>query len=170
MRLLVAMAVVAVLVWAIPMVFIGHQQARRAETLAVGSSSGSSDAGQGVLSEVGSGPTQAQAPTGPIGRANDVAAQSTLNEALRVAQVYFAENDSYAGLDPTAAAEYEPSIVFTDGAAAPGMVAIRATPTSVVLVTLAYGGGYLCAAANGDVVSLGRANAIAPDQCSGGWG
>ena len=93
MRLLVTMAVVAVLVWAIPMVFIGREQARRAETLAGGSGTVlPADEGHGVPSEVATGTAAGEAPTGPIGRANDVAAQSTLNAAIRVAQVYFAEN------------------------------------------------------------------------------
>jgi hypothetical protein len=44
------------------------------------------------------------------------------------------------------------------------------TATTVVFVAVTDGGGVLCAAADGEVVSFGRADASAPAQCTGGWG
>ena len=69
-----------------------------------------------------------------------------------------------------AAAEYDPSIVYTQGAAAPNMVSMSVGSTTVVLVTLVeLNGGYLCAAAMGDIVTFGRTNATMPAECQGGW-
>ena len=92
-----------------------------------------------------------------------------MSEAIRGAQAYYAENGTFDGYGPDAAATFDPSIVYTAGAAAPGMVSMVVTPTSVVLVTLVDRGGYLCAAAAGDLVTFGRSNAASADQCSGGW-
>jgi len=159
-RLLVVLGVVVALVWAIPFVLL--------------------DRGHDAPAAGATAPAQPAGPTGstakpdpashPIGAAEDVQAQSTLTEAVRGAQSYYAENGSFEGYGPDAAKAFEPSIVYTAGAAAPGMVSMVVTPTSVVLVTeVDRGGGYLCAAANGDLITLGRSNATAADQCSGGW-
>jgi len=44
------------------------------------------------------------------------------------------------------------------------------SPTTVVLVTVVDpNGGYLCAAAMGDIVTFGRTNATMPAECQGGW-
>ena len=85
-----------------------------------------------------------------------------LNEAIRVAQVYLAEHGSFEGFGPDVASQYDPSIVYTPGTAVPDMVSMVVTPAAVVLVTVSSDGGYLCAAAAGDVVTFGRANATTP--------
>jgi hypothetical protein len=167
MRLLVSLAIATALVWVIPVAFIGRGQARRAERLGAGATDVT--ASPVTVAEVPSGSELGPAPTGPIARANDLAAQSSLSAAIRVVQVYYAENGTYQGFDPATAARYDPSIVYTQGAPAPGTVAIRVTPSSVVLVMLVDGSGYLCAAAGADVVTFGRANAPSPDRCTGGW-
>jgi hypothetical protein len=93
-----------------------------------------------------------------------------LNQAIRVAQVYYAENGTFDGFGPDAAASYGPSVVYTQGAPAPNMVSMAVATTTVVLVTLVEpNGGYLCAAAMGDIVTFGRTNATMPAECQGGW-
>jgi hypothetical protein len=164
-RLLVVLGVMVALVWVVPLVFLDE-----------GGTTGA--AGPTAPRQPAAEP-QAAAPTGssgapdvashPIGAAEDVAAQSTLNEAIRGAQAYFAEQGSFEGYGPDAAKAFDPSIVYTAGAAAPGMVSMAVTPTSVVLVTLVERGGYLCVAADGNLVTFGRSNAATADQCSGGW-
>lgn len=169
MRVLVGLGFIVALVWIVPLVFLSRQQAERAAELGGGPS-----APTGVTAEapvVVAEPTGAgAAPTGPIGQANDLQSQSTLNNAIRVAQVYFAETGSFQGLTPEVAAEYDPSIVYTQGVAVPNMVAMVVTPSTVVLLTVVDGGGgYLCVAANADTITFGRVNATTPEQCQGGW-
>jgi hypothetical protein len=152
MRLLVVLALVAALAWVLPLVLLGGRD-RGAEPAA---------------------------PTGPGGvlqpaeQAYDLQAQSTLNDAVRVAQVYYAENGSFQGFGPDVAVEYDPSVVYSQGSPIANMVSMTVSPTTVVLVTIADGldgaGGYLCAAVDKDVVTFGRANATMPSQCQGGWG
>jgi hypothetical protein len=157
--LIAVMAIVVGLVWAVPMVFLGHEEASRTADL-VGATG----------SHPASGPRQTgAAPVDPIGKTNDVGAQADLNNAVQVAQMYFAENGSYTGFTPQAAAGIEPTITFTAGPAASGTVSIRGvTATSVVLVT-ATARGPLCAAAESSAVSFGRTDAQSPAQCTGGW-
>src|SRR5262245_42197595 len=160
-RLLVVLGVLVALVWAVPFVLLDR--------------GGEGPAAAGATAPAG--PTQPAGSTGkpdvathPIGAAEDVQAQSTLSEAVRGAQAYYAENGTFQGYGPDAAKAFEPSIVYTAGAAAPGMVSMTVTPDSVVLVTeVDRGGGYLCAAASGDLVTFGRSNASGVDECSGGW-
>lgn len=155
----VAMAVVAALAWAVPMVFFGHEAVDNAATLTGAQDSQDSGAG-----------SSGAAPVDPIGKANDIQAQALLNTAISSTQVYFAENGSYQGFDATVAAQYDPSTTYTSGPASVGAVSIRGvTPTTVVMVTATKGGDSLCVAAQADVVTFGRADAQAPAQCSGGW-
>jgi hypothetical protein len=158
-RVVVVAAVVAALAWSAPFVLFGRQQTDRIADL-TGGSTPPPTAGAGT----------GQPPVDPIGRANDAQARATLNNAALVAQVHFAENGSYTGFGAEVASAYDPSVTFTSGPAAPGVVSIRGvTPTTVVFVTTTANGAYLCAAAQADVVTFGRANALAPSQCSGGW-
>jgi hypothetical protein len=154
-RTLAALGLVALLVWLVPMIFLGRKQAELVSSVAqpVG---GTDEAGAPV-------------PAGALGRANDLQAQSLLNGAIRVAQVWYAERGSYEGFGPAEAVEYDPSIRFTSGAPAPGAVTIRVAPDAVVMVTVADGGGYLCAGANLDVVTFGRGDAATAQDCQGGW-
>jgi hypothetical protein len=55
----------------------------------------------------------------PIRAADDVQAQALLNEAIRAAQVYYAEHGSFDGFGPDAAAVYDPSIVYTQAVPPP---------------------------------------------------
>lgn len=158
-RLLVVLGVVVALVWAVPFVLL--DRGGGGDEPAAGATAPAQPEGSSGKPDVA---------THPIGAAEDVQAQSTLTEAVRGAQSYYAENGSFEGYGPDAAKAFEPSIVYTAGAAAPGMVSMVVTPTSVVLVTeVDRGGGYLCAAANGNLLTFGRSNATTAEQCSGGW-
>lgn len=156
-RVLVALGLVSLLVWIVPMVLLSRQQAELV-TSAAPVAAGGAPAGDG-----------GQAPEDPIGMAGDLQAQNLMNNAIRVAQVWYAENGTYAGFGPEQAAAFDPSIVFTTGPPTRGTVTMRVAPDTVVMVTIS-GSGPLCAAATLDVVSLGRADASAPPQCQGGWG
>ncbi|HET7237035.1 MAG TPA: hypothetical protein VFK59_11470 [Actinomycetota bacterium] len=155
-RMLAALGLVSLLVWLVPMVFLSRKQV---------------DLVSAVTEPVAgaTGETAVTEPVGALGRANDLQAQSLLNGAIRVAQVWYAENGTYAGFGPAEAAGYDPSISFTAGSPAPGTVTIRVAPDAVVMVTIAGDGGYLCAAANLDVVTFGRADAATAQDCQSGW-
>ena len=165
-RLLVVLGVVVALVWVIPFVFLNRGGDGRD---VAGATAPEDPIDQPQPAEPAGSTGKPDVGSHPIGAAEDVAAQSTLNEAIRGAQAYYAENGTFDGYGPDAAGNYEPSIVYTAGAAAPGMVSMVVTPTSVVLVTLVDRGGYLCAAANGDLITFGRSNAATAGECSGGW-
>lgn len=159
LRLIVGAALVAGLIWTVPTVFFGREATKYASDL-----TGGSDLTDGVT-----GPGSGGAPRDPIGRANDAQAQASLNNAIRVAQVYYAENGSFAGFGPQVAAQYDPNVTFTIGPAAPGVVSLRGlSPETVVFVT-GTERGYLCAAAQGEIVAFGRGDAQSPAQCTGGW-
>ena len=162
-RLLVTLGLVSLLVWLVPMIFLSRKQAELLTSVPQ-PTAGSTGEAPAVASDPGS-----TVPVDPIGQANDLQAQNLLNTAIRVAQVWYAENGTYTGFGPGQAAEYDPSIYFTVGSPAPESVTMRVTPDTVVMVTLASGGGYLCAATNQDVVTFGRADAVTPQQCQGGW-
>jgi hypothetical protein len=156
-RLIVGALLVAGLIWTVPMVFFGREATQYASDL-----TGGSDLERTDGDSVG-------APQGPIGRANDALAQASLNSAIRVAQVFYAENGTFAGFGPQVAAQYDPTVTFTIGPAGPGVVSLRGlSPTTVVFVTRTEI-GYLCAAAQGEIVAFGRSDAQSPSQCAGGW-
>jgi hypothetical protein len=191
MRLLVVLALAAALVWVLPFLLFGDRDSEpepAATTAPIGVTA------EDTLPDVAAPPVDGPAPTGagaagavptgpvatgpgnvlqPAEQAYDLQAQSTLNDAVRVAQVYDAENGSFQGYGPDVAVDYDPSIVYSHGAPIANMVSMTVTPTTVVLVTIADGldgaGGYLCAAIDQDVVTFGRANATMPSQCQGGW-
>ncbi|MEX2407153.1 MAG: hypothetical protein WD834_07415 [Actinomycetota bacterium] len=157
-RLIVGAALVAGLIWTVPTVFFGREATKYVGDLTGGSDLEPTD-GVGVPG----------APKDPIGRANDAQAQASLNNAIRVAQVFYAENGSFAGFGPQVAAQYDPTLMFTTGPAVPGVVSLRGlSPTTVVFVT-GTDSGYLCAAAQGEIVAFGRSDAQSPSQCTGGW-
>jgi hypothetical protein len=156
LRLIVAVAVVAALVWTVPFVFLGRQHTENVVDLT----------GGGAASPTAAAP---EAPSDPGGRADDVRAQAMLNSAITVARVHFAEAGSYSEFSAEIASSFDPSVAYTTGPAAPGVVSIRGvTPTTVVFVTTTANGA-LCAAANGGTITFGRVDALAASQCSGGW-
>lgn len=163
-RGLVLFGLVVAAVWVVPLMLLQDVKTEPAGPTAVGATAIGEPAGA-------TGATSAGDPVSdPIQEANDVRAQAILNQAIRVSQVYYAEHGSFDGLGPDAAAAYDPSIVYGRGAPAPGMVAMLVSPTTVVFVTLVEpNGGYLCAAAMGDIVTFGRTNATMPAECQGGW-
>jgi hypothetical protein len=188
MRLLVVLALVAALIWVLPLVLLGGGRTEpAAATAPIGATAlppqvtvpdvaappatGPAASGPAVTGPAATGPGGVLE---PVEQAYDLEAQSTLNEAVRVAQVYFAEHGSFQGFGPEVAVEYDPSIVYSHGSPIANMVSMTVTPTTVVLVTIVDGldgaGGYLCAAIDQDVVTTGRANATMPAQCQGGWG
>jgi hypothetical protein len=178
MRLLVVLGLVVAAVWVVP--FVALRDASTSPTTAAGATAVGATVGGGPIEATtgaagatagATGATSAGDPVSdPIRQANDVQAQALLNDAIRVAQVYYAEHGSFEGFGPEAAGAYDPSILYTDVPAS-NMVTMSVSTTSVVLVTVVeLNGGYLCAAATGDVVTLGRTNALTSTECQGGWG
>ena len=171
-RALVLFGLVVAAVWVLPLVLL---QATKTGSAAAGpTAAGATAIGEPAEVTGATGATGAtsagDAVSDPIQQANDVRAQAMLNQAIRVSQVFYAEHGSFDGLGPDEAAAYDPSIVYGLGAPAPGTVAMLVSPTTVVFVTLVEpDGGYLCAAAMGDIVTFGRTNATMPAECQGGW-
>ena len=170
-RGLVLFGLVVAAVWVVPLMLL---QDAKTET------TGPTAAVAAAIGEPAGGATGTTGATGatpagdlvsdPIREANDVRAQAMLNQAIRVSQVYYAEHGSFEGFGPDAAAAYDPSIVYGRGAPAAETVAMSVSPTTVVFVTVVDpNGGYLCAAAMGDIVTFGRTNATMPAECQGGW-
>ena len=158
LRVVIAMALVAATAWTVPMVFFGRQATEHAAVLT------------GASEDPGTGVSGGQAPVDPIGKASDIQAQAILSNAIRSAQVSFAENGTYQGFDAAVAGQYDPSTTYTSGPAAVGVVSVRGvTPTTVVMVTATQDGTFLCVAAEAEVVTFGRGDAQAPSRCSGGW-
>ena len=157
MRMLVGLGLASLLVWLVPMMFLSSKQAELVSSVPPAGQTGEVPALGGAV-----------APADPIGQAEDLQTQNLMNNAIRVAQIWYAENGTYTGFGPAQAAEYEPAITFTTGSPAPGAVTMRVTSDTVVMVTLSSSGP-LCAAATLDVVSLGRADASTSLQCRGGW-
>jgi hypothetical protein len=168
-RALVLLGLAVAAVWVMPLLIL--QGARREPAAAGPTAVGATAIGEPAGATGATGATPAGDPVSdPIQEANDVRAQAMLNQAIRVSQLYYAEHGSFDGLGPDAAAAYDPSVVYGRGAPAPGIVAMSVSPTTVVFVTLVEpNGGYLCAAAMGDIVTFGRTNATMPAECQGGW-
>ena len=161
-RSLVLLGLVVAAVWVVPLALL---QSTKTEPAAAGPTAVGAPAGAATGSTPAGDPV-----SDPIQEANDVRAQAMLNQAIRVSQVYYAEHGSFDGLGPDEAAAYDPSIVYGLGAPAPGTVAMSVSATTVVFVTLVEpDGGYLCAAAMGDILTFGRTNATMPADCQGGW-
>jgi hypothetical protein len=167
-RLLVLLGLVVAAVWVVPLTLL--QSERTQPTTSAGPTAGG-PTGTGEPAGAPAVVSPASDPVSdPIRKADDVQAQALLNEAIRAAQVYYAEHGSFDGFGPDAAAAYDPSIVYTQGGPASDMVSMTVSPTAVVLVTVVeLNGGYLCAAEMGDTVTMGRTNALTPAECQGGW-
>jgi len=168
-RALVLLGLVVAAVWVVPLMIL--QSMKTPLTTEGPTAAGATAIGEPATATRATGATSAGDPVSdPIREANDVRAQAMLNQAIRVSQLYYAEHGSFDGLGPDAAAAYDPSVVYGRGAPAPGMVAMSVSPTTVVFVTMVEpNGGYLCAAAMGDIVTFGRTNATMPAECQGGW-
>ena len=96
--------------------------------------------------------------------------KAEFTRATRANYQEYAEHGSFEGFGPDAAAAFDPSVVYGRGTPAADMVAMSVSPTTVVFVTVVDpNGGYLCAAAMGDIVTFGRTNATMPAECQGGW-
>ena len=158
-------------VWVVPLMLLQDVKTEPAGPTAVGATAIGEPAGRTTGATGATGATPAGDPgSDPIREANDVRAQAMLDQAIRVSQVYYAEQGSFEGFGPDAAAAYDPSIVYGQGAPAADTVAMSVSPTTVVLVPVVEpNGGYLCAAAMGDIVTFGRTNATMPAECQGGW-
>ena len=170
-RGLVLFGLVVAAVWVVPLMLLQDAKTEPAGPTAVGATAIGEPVGGTTNATGAAGATPAGDPVSdPIREANDVRAQAMLNQAIRVSQVYFAEHGSFEGFGPDAAAAYDPSIVYGRGAPAADTVAMSVSPTTVVFVTVVDpNGGYLCAAAMGDIVTFGRTNATMPAECQGGW-
>jgi hypothetical protein len=170
-RALVLFGLVVAGVWVVPLMLLQDVKTEPTDPTAVGATATGAAGATGGAAGGATGATPAGDPVSdPIREANDVRAQAMLNQAIRVSQVYYAEHGSFEGFGPDAAAAYDPSIVYGRGAPAADTVAMSVSPTTVVFVTVVDpNGGYLCAAAMGDNVTFGRANATMPAECQGGW-
>jgi hypothetical protein len=170
-RGLVLFGLVVAAVWVVPLMLLQDVKTEPAGPTAVGATAIVEPAGGTTGATGATGATPAGDPVSdPIREANDVRAQAMLDQAIRVSQVYYAEHGSFDGFGPDAAAAYDPSIVYGRGAPAADTVAMSVSPTTVVFVTVVDpNGGYLCAAAMGDIVTFGRTNATMPAECQGGW-
>jgi len=169
-RVLVVLGSVVALVWVVPFVFLKGTTTPSAGAMGATAPGEPAGATSGAISDATGATLTGDPVSDPIREANDLQAQSMLNEAIRVAQVYYAENGTFDGFGPDAAAAYDPSIVYTQGTVTTDMVTMYVSSTTVVLVTLVeLNGGYLCAAAMGDIVTFGRTNATMPADCQGGW-
>ena len=170
-RGLVLFGLIVAAVWVVPLMLLQDVKTEPAGPTAVGATAIGEPAGGTTGATGATGATPAGDPVSdPIREANDVRAQAMLNQAIRVSQVYYAEHGSFEGFGPDAAAAYDPSIVYGRGAPAADTVAMSVSPTTVVFVTVVDpNGGYLCAAAMGDIVTFGRTNATMPADCQGGW-
>ena len=167
-RGLVLFGLVVAAVWVVPLMLLQDAKTETTGPTAVGATAIDEPAG-GTTGATGATPA-GDPVSDPIREANDVRAQAMLNQAIRVSQVYYAEHGSFEGFGPDAAAAYDPSIVYVRGAPAADTVAISVSPTTVVFVIgVDPNGGYLCAAAMGDIVTFGRTNATMPAECQGGW-
>jgi hypothetical protein len=104
---------------------------------------------------------------GALEGAEGVAAEVTLNLAVRAASTYFAERGSFSGLTPQVAASIEPGVRW--GAArlaVPGEVSIRAVgPGALVLVTADRAGDPSCAVMRGTTATFGKQDAHTPNAC-----
>lgn len=135
------LAVVAGLAIAFPLVMAGRQQAEGAK--------------QAI---------------GQIDAAGEALAQARLQQAMRAAQIHFAENESYEGFGPAVAAQMDPSVSYdTAQVASEGVISIRAVTATTLVFATAVRGGALCSAAVFDQVSFGRVDATTADACRGGW-
>lgn len=109
----------------------------------------------------------AEQAVGAIDTANDAQAKVILTNAVRGAQVYFAENGTLTGYGVDAARLFDPTVVYSAGPARQGQVSIRGVgSTTAVLVSLG-GSGPLCVAVNGDIVTYGFVDASSAAECSG---
>jgi len=170
-RGLVLFGLVVAAVWVVPLMLLQDAKTETTGPTAVGATAIGEPAGGATGATGVTGATPAGDPVSdPIREANDVRAQAMLDQAIRVSQVYYAEHGSFEGFGPDAAAAYDPSIVFGRGAPAADTVAMSVSRTTVVFVIVVDpNGGFLCAAAMGDIVTFGRTNATMPAECQGGW-
>jgi hypothetical protein len=104
-------------VWVVPLTLL--QSERTQPTTSAGPTAGG-PTGTGELAGAPAVVSPASDPVSdPIRKADDVQAQALLNEAIRAAQVYYAEHGSFDGFGPDAAAVYDPSIVYTQAVPPP---------------------------------------------------
>lgn len=101
-------------------------------------------------------------------RASDVGAETTLTDALRVAQTWYATNGSLQGFGPAQAATEEPQTPWDASPTAEvGHVSIRgADASSVVLVTMGSSGP-LCVSLSSGRAGYGHVDAANASQCAG---
>ncbi|MEX0754651.1 MAG: hypothetical protein WEA54_04050 [Actinomycetota bacterium] len=103
-----------------------------------------------------------------IPEAEAVQAQANLDTAMRGAQVYFAENASFAGYGPEIATQTAPGPSYTTGTPTGGAIAIRGvSPTTIVFVTTTASGAPMCVASTGTTVTRGTQDAQTAAGCTG---
>lgn len=117
------------------------------------------------------GSTEVQTDLNAIATAQDTAATTLLLTAMVAATTYAGTSGAgYAAFNAASAAQDEPGIKWTDGAAAQGVVAIRgATSDDLVLVTKSASGDALCLAQSAAGQTKGKVDAANAADCTGGW-
>ena len=115
-RLLVLLGLVVAAVWVVPLTLL-QSEATHPTTSAGPTAVGPTGTGEPPAPRRVS--PASDPVSDPIREADDVQAQALLNEAIRAAQVYYAEHGSFDGFGPDAAAAYDPSIVYTQGGPPP---------------------------------------------------
>jgi hypothetical protein len=76
-----------------------------------------------------------------VDHSQDAAAQTTLQGAMAAAKTIFLDDTSYAGMNPAALAEVEPSLTYTDGPSpALPTISVASTPTAVGLAVMSASG------------------------------
>lgn len=103
--------------------------------------------------------------------AQDLAAQTELNQAGLVAANYFAVNGDLSGFNAAQGGGLEPGLTWADGGdPTEGTISVRgAAPDSVVMVTMSAGGNVLCLGVTASATTMGKSDADTAADCSGGW-
>ncbi len=112
-------------------------------------------------------------------QAENTGAESDLQQAAVAARTFLSTSadGAFTGFNAAAAQSVEPALRWQDGGAATtGVISIRGvSSTGAVLVTRSAG---VAVTATGDVVcmgvtttgdTMGKVDALTPEQCTGGW-
>lgn len=107
--------------------------------------------------------------TGPIEQAAGIGGQVRLDQGMRAAMAYYAEQGSFSGFSPQAAAAYDPTISYNASpVAVEDQVSIRVVSANeVILVTKDRSGAVACQTFNGvtQATTSGAADATSIADC-----
>jgi Tfp pilus assembly protein FimT len=118
-----------------------------------------------LMTRMGSDSTERAAET--VEGARDAAARLDLSTAVQTAEMYRAESGNYEGFTAEVAAGLDSRNTYTESAAVPGVVSVRAvTASEVLFVTRTPTGDPVCAVAGEGGPRYGTADALTPDDCA----